>query len=92
VTLAWDVSYSQAGWVHSDLGIKTLVMGNGGDGTLIIPVSIGGGVVFDYEGEKIEESHCNPDSSKWEKATVTDWDTEAYGGPVVSIGIDYRWR
>ena len=46
----------------------------------------------DYEGEKIEESHCNPDSSKWEKATVTDWDTEAYGGPVVSIGIDYRWR
>jgi len=92
VTLAWDFSWSQAGWIHSDLGIRTLVMGNGGDGTLIIPVSIGGGVVFDYEGTDVEEAHCNPDSTKWEKATVTDWDQEAYGGPVVSIGIDYRWR
>ena len=92
VSMTWDFSSSQAGWVHSDLGIKTLIRGNGGDDTLIIPVSIGYGVVFDYEGTDFEEAHCNPDTSQWEKATVTDWEQEAYHGPVVSIGLDYRWR
>jgi len=89
VTLALNGSFSQAGWGYGDVGIRTLVVGNGGNGTLIIPVSIGGGVVIDY-GTDLAEYYCDPDSK-----TVQEkhrWGSESYGGPIVSIGMDYRWH
>ena len=89
VTLATDWSYSEAGWVYGDIGIRTRVRGNGGAGTLIIPVTIGGGVVLDYEQDSDGSFVCDPDSNSIEKRPY--WYENAYGGPVVSIGLDYRW-
>ncbi len=83
-------AYSQAGWFTGEIGIKNFVKGNGGDGTLIIPVSIGGTGVFDYKSEKSSRLVCNPDTKKLEYDK--EWSTEGFGGPIVSIGIDYRWK
>jgi hypothetical protein len=89
VTLISDWSFSNAGWFYGDIGIRTLVMGNGGHGTLIIPVTIGG-VMIDNFVPSGDKTYCNSDSNTY--ATYQDYDTKSYGGPVVSIGIDYRWR
>ncbi len=88
VTLVGTGAYSQAGWAYGDIGIRTLVLGNGGKGTLIIPVSIGGGVVFDYPRSG-EEAWCNPQTQKYEAADR--YREEAVGGPIVSLGVDYRF-
>ena len=89
VTLVTDWSYSNAGWIYGDIGIRTLVMGNGGHGTLVIPVTIGGVMLNDYvpSGKK---TYCDADSNK--VSSFRQYDTRAYSGPVVTIGIDYRWR
>jgi hypothetical protein len=89
VTLVTDWSYAEAGWFYGDIGIRTLVMGNGGHGTLIIPVTIGGVMVTDYVASGTE-TYCDADSRKWD--TYNNFDSNNYGGPVVTIGIDYRWR
>ena len=89
VTLVTDWSYSNAGWFYGDLGIRTLVMGNGGHGTLIIPVTIGGVALNDYVPSG-KETYCDADANK--VSTLQQYDSRVYGGPVVTIGIDYRWR
>ena len=90
VNLFTHWAYSQAGWFMGEIGIKNFVKGNGGDGTIIIPVSIGGAAVVDYKGKKTPVLVCNPDTKKLEYET--DWTDEGFGGPIVSIGIDYRWK
>jgi len=89
VTLVTDWSYSNAGWFYGDIGIRTLVMGNGGHGTLIIPVTIGGVGLNDYVTSG-KETYCDADSNK--VSSLQQYDTRIYAGPVVTIGIDYRWR
>jgi len=83
-------AFSQAGWISGEIGIKNFVKGNGGDGTLIIPVSIGGTAVVDYKKEVSHNLICNPDTNEMEYEKV--WDEEVFGGPIVSIGLDYRWK
>lgn len=90
VSLFTHWAYSQAGWFIGEIGIKNFVKGNGGDGTLIIPVSIGGSGVFDYKSIRTPNLICNPDTRKLEYER--DWDSKGFGGPIVSIGIDYRWK
>lgn len=90
VNLFTHWAYSQAGWFSGEIGIKNFVRGNGGDGTLIIPVSIGGAAVFDYKKRKSHSLVCNPETNKMEYEK--EWDEEGFGGPIVSIGIDYRWK
>jgi hypothetical protein len=89
VTLITDWSFSNAGWFYGDIGIRTLVMGNGGHGTLIIPVTIGGVMIDDFVPSG-DETYCNSDSNTY--STYQNYDSRSYGGPVVSIGIDYRWK
>ena len=89
VTLATEWSFSQAGWLFGDIGIRTRIRGNGGKGTVIIPVTIGGGVVIDYEEDGDGSPVCDPESKKYEKSPYRH--SDEYGGPVVSIGLDYRW-
>jgi hypothetical protein len=88
VAVQFHGSYSQAGWAYGDVGIKTLVVGNGGAGSMFIPVSIGGGAVVDYKASGTYLA-CNPGTNKLEE--VKDYQSTAFGGPIVSIGIDYRW-
>jgi hypothetical protein len=88
VALMFHGAYSQAGWGYGDVGIKTLAMGNGGPGSLFIPVSIGGGVVLDHRRSGTYLA-CNPATNKLE--SVQDYSDQAYGGPIISIGADYRW-
>ena len=64
-------------------------MGNGGHGTLIIPVTIGGVMVQDYVASH-DETFCDSGSGTY--STYQEYESKNYGGPVVSIGIDYRWR
>ncbi len=89
VTLITDWSFSNAGWFYGDIGIRTLVMGNGGHGTLIIPVTIGGVMVDDFV-PSYKSTYCDADSKTY--SSYQEYDSKTYGGPVVSIGIDYRWR
>lgn len=89
VTLITDWSYSNAGWFYGDVGIRTLVMGNGGQGTLIIPVTVGGVYVRDFSAAG-NETYCDEASNSWQ--TFKEYEETDYGGPVVSIGLDYRWR
>ncbi|MFH1531709.1 MAG: hypothetical protein ABIK09_13365 [Pseudomonadota bacterium] len=89
VTLVTDWSYSNAGWFYGDLGIRTLVLGNGGSGTLIIPVTIGGVVLNDYVAAD-KTTYCDADANKVKP--LQEYDTRSYAGPVVTIGVDYRWR
>lgn len=89
VTLVTDWSYSNAGWLYGDLGIRTLVMGNGGHGTLIIPVTIGGVALNDYVPSG-RETYCDADSNK--VSSLQEYNSRVYAGPVVTVGIDYRWR
>lgn len=89
VTLITDWSYSNAGWFYGDVGIRTLVMGNGGHGTLIIPVTIGGVMVQDFVSSGTR-TYCDGDSKT--VSTYQEYESRNYGGPVVSIGLDYRWR
>lgn len=92
VTMTFEGAFSQAGWGYGEVGIRTMVVGNGGDGTLVVPVSIGGGVVFDYSSRSYEDLSCDPDTGKLLQSERLDWNIESFGGPIVSIGIDYRWR
>ena len=89
VTMIMDWSFSNAGWLYGDIGIRTLVMGNGGHGTLIIPVTIGGVALNDYVASG-KETYCDADSKK--VSSLQEYDSEIYAGPVVTIGVDYRWR
>jgi hypothetical protein len=89
VTMVMDWSFSNAGWLYGDIGIRTLVMGNGGHGTLIIPVTIGGVGLNDYVASG-KEIYCDADSK--EVSSLQEYDSRVYAGPVVTIGIDYRWR
>lgn len=89
VTFITDWSFSNAGWFYADVGIRTLVMGTGGHGTLIIPVTIGGVVVQDYT-PSYNSTYCDADSKTY--SSYQEYESQSYGGPVVSIGIDYRWR
>ena len=90
VTLITNHSYSNAGWYYGDLGIRTLILGNGGAGTLHIPVTIGGVMVRDFVKEGPDDIYC--DAKKKQGTSMTHYDEKTYGGPVVSIGLDYRWR
>jgi hypothetical protein len=83
-------AYSQAGWFTGEIGIKNFIRGNGGDGTIIIPVSIGGAAVVDYKSQTTSLLVCNPDTKRLEYEK--DWNSEGFAGPIVSIGIDYRWK
>jgi len=89
VTLATNWSYSNAGWFYGDLGIRTMVMGNGGHGTLIIPVTIGGVALNDYVPAG-NATYCDADTDK--VTSLREYDSRTYAGPVVTIGVDYRWR
>jgi hypothetical protein len=90
VTLITNHSYSNAGWYYGDIGIRTLIMGNGGSGTLHIPVTIGGVMVRDFVKDGSDDEYC--DAKKKQVTSMTHYDEKSYGGPVVSIGVDYRWR
>ena len=48
----------------------------------------GGGAVVDYKASGTYLA-CNPGTNKLEE--VKDYQSTAFGGPIVSIGIDYRW-
>ena len=92
ISLLTHWAYSQAGWFIGEIGMRTLVSGNGGDGTLIIPVTIGGAAVEDYTGTPRDDFSCDPDTLKTVKKSVTDWSNDTFAGPIVSIGLDYRWK
>jgi len=90
VTLSLHWAYSEGGWLAGELGIRTVVVGNGGKGTIIIPVSIGGIGVFDYveaSGGNSYDLSCDPDTNE----VVPGMEDNLIAGPFVSIGIDYRF-
>ncbi len=89
VALETGYAFSQAGWVYGEIGIRTRVMGNGGDGSLFIPVSIGGGMIMDYHEERTN-LECDAESQTLQQNV--DYDSNQYGGPMISVGIDYRWK
>jgi hypothetical protein len=88
VALNTHWGYYDGGWLYGELGIKTLVLGNGGSGSLFIPVSIGGAGIFQFETESQWDYYCDSSSGK----TVPRHERNTTGGPIISIGIDYRWR
>ena len=98
ISLVSTWGYSQTGWFHGDIGIKALLRGNGGDGTLILPVTVGGAAIRDFSGTSVADLRCDPKLAegeelgefRWYKSV--DYESTWYAGPFVSIGLDYRWR
>ncbi len=88
VALNTHWGYYDGGWLYGELGIKTLVVGNGGSGSLFIPVSIGGAGVFQFESKSDWDFYCDSATGK----TTQRHERDVTGGPIISIGIDYRWR
>jgi len=92
VTLSLEGAYSRAGWEYATLGVRPLVIGDGGDGTLIIPVAIGVGSISVYASNSYDEAFCDPVKQTWQITTHTEWDRTTYAGPLLSVGLEYQWR
>lgn len=65
-------------WMRVTTGLYVTLRGNGGPGTIVLPVGIGGGFVSSWFNCDWEDDEC--------------WDREFdYGGFVINTGLDMRW-
>lgn len=79
-----------AGYAYGELGLRVLVRGNGGSGSIFITPSVGGAGLF---GEK--DSTCtyytyDPETGSGSPYEVDCAEEVSYGGPMVGFGMEFR--
>jgi len=77
-----------AGYAYGELGLRVLVHGNGGQGSIFITPSVGGAGLF---GEK--DSTCTSYDYSVTPPTPVEVDCAesiGYGGPMVGFGMEFR--
>jgi hypothetical protein len=74
-----------AGYAFGEIGLRVLVRGNGGPGSLFLTPSIGGAGLF---GEK--EGECTVYNPAGGPQTVPCAEEVSYAGPMVGFGMEWR--
>lgn len=79
-----------AGYAYGELGLRVLVRGNGGSGSIFITPSLGGAGLFGEKETTCTGYNYDPNTGGSTTYEYTCVEEISYGGPMVGFGMEFR--